>query len=285
MAGLWHEDPRISVSSCIVRSRIVEIIPLRLSLAAYVRGLGRNPSPTQQLKLIDKQDKLQSKINDFVNKAEQFLEFSLDEDDVEPTQEQYDGGEFDIMDPDYSLFADPEEDDTEPPEKYKLPLPSMFSPSDRADKGIPDDLVELEMKLRVGQANENLHNIRICISQKSFLFRNRVRQAKNSQQRKTRAWSEVTTVDGNLQQSARIYNQCRQALLSLDADEDLLNKYQVLRHADLKASTAIMGDNIIGNRSPVLSWLWKVDARGDAEDDWLQECGCLLIHRCGDHSK
>lgn len=130
-----------------------------------------------------------------------------------------------------------------------------------------------ELELRLGQANDALHNLRIALGKKSFLFRSHVRAAR-SQQRKTRAWAEVSSIDADVCQQARIYSSTRRKMIGLAATDEILERYKALKYADLKISTAIATPNAPGQRDTRLSWFWSMDVQADAEaEDWMEECG------------
>lgn len=129
-----------------------------------------------------------------------------------------------------------------------------------------------ELSLRHGQANDALHNLRIALGKKSFLFRNNIRSAK-SQQKKTRAWSEVNAVDGSVRYQAKIYNSTRRHMIRLGADAGILDRYKILTKGQLKVSTAIATPNARGQRNTQLAWFWNMDSKADTDsDDWMEEC-------------
>ncbi|KAF8421564.1 hypothetical protein L210DRAFT_3424175 [Boletus edulis BED1] len=82
-------------------------------------------------------------------------------------------------------------------------------------------LIELELKLRIGQANNALHEIRLALANKDRLFRTQVRHADNYV-KKTRAWSKVNSFDTALQLKVAVYRACRIALQNLGADNETL---------------------------------------------------------------
>lgn len=162
------------------------------------------------------------------------------------------------------------------PEQLALTLPSTLG-HERCVQVEVTHLGQMELKLRQGQANDTLHQIRIAVGQKSFLFRENVRKAK-SQQTKTRAWAQVTTVDNNLRQYARIYVQARKAMVSLGAAPELLARFQELRHADLKVSTAISEPNARGQSKEKMAWFFTMDQRKDiAGSKWMEECKSNIV--------
>ena len=66
-------------------------------------------------------------------------------------------------------------------------------------------LAEKEAKLRIAQANDAIHSMRLALGFKSALFRGQVRAA-NTQRTKTRAWDAIHSVDATVHQHARNYS-------------------------------------------------------------------------------
>ena len=80
------------------------------------------------------------------------------------------------------------------PEKTNLSLPSSLGKAELERLG-KVELIEQELMLREGQANDALHSLRITIGMKSVALRTSVRQSKKSQKKKTRAWREVQNLE------------------------------------------------------------------------------------------
>jgi hypothetical protein len=161
------------------------------------------------------------------------------------------------------------------PERASVMLPSTLGP-DWCKMPTHISIVQQEIGLRIGQANDALHQIRIALAQKSFLFRTSIRNAK-SQQKKTRAWQTVHSVETSVRQHASIYCKARRALIHLGAEKSVISKYQVLKKADLKASTAIIDVRIPSRSEATLSWFWNMDIKGDTENhSWMAERECRL---------
>ena len=150
-------------------------------------------------------------------------------------------------------------------------LATLYFPSTFASTRYPDQGAK-EITLRTGQANDALHNLRIQLGKKSFLYRAHVRPAR-SQQTKSRAWSEIKGVEGSIRQYARYYASARRAIIRLKAEKPCLDRYQLLKKADLKVTTAISDPNARGQRHVHLSWFWTMDIQRDsAAEDWMEEC-------------
>ncbi|KAG1801921.1 hypothetical protein EV424DRAFT_1351821 [Suillus variegatus] len=143
------------------------------------------------------------------------------------------------------------------PEKMVLPMPSIPGPERCTELGTTE-LIQHELALWEGQANNALHNIRVHLADKAVIFRTTVRTAK-SQAMSTRAWAQVHSVD--------------RALANLGADNELLERYCPLVKEHLKVSTAVADPNARGQRNNTLAWFWSMDVEGDSRNsDWLNEC-------------
>lgn len=104
------------------------------------------------------------------------------------------------------------------PEKTNLSLPSSLGKAELERLG-KVELIEQELMLREGQANDALHSLRITIGMKSVALRTSVRQSKKSQKKKTRAWREVQNLEKTVVEQARIYNLAWNAIKRLSVSE------------------------------------------------------------------
>jgi hypothetical protein len=114
----------------------------------------------------------------------------------------------------------------------KLSLPSTYGVEKCHDFGVRF-LIEKELILRQGQANDALHQRRIDLEHRSYLYCTQVRHAGHSQQKKTRAWDNVHSIEDTVKLLAAIYRKCRLAMLSLGAGPDLVQTYKELKPEDL----------------------------------------------------
>ncbi|KAI0944577.1 hypothetical protein AcW1_002251 [Taiwanofungus camphoratus] len=239
--------------------------------------MGQNLTIQQKIQLVEKRRKLQMRIDSFESQRLRYMASLMDdnreewEDEVLPPDQDL-GKEWDVTKMD-NPFEVPSSQGVNPEVEAKyssLSLPSTTG-VDRCHRAGLQVLLQQEMDLREGQANDALHQIWIAIRQKSFLFRTKVRHAK-SQQRKTRAWQDVNTIDKTLQHHARVYSKARKALVLLEAPAGLLAKYQVLHREHLKVSTAVVDPNKRGERGTSLSWFWTMDIQGESDtDSYMQE--------------
>src|ERR1700722_16636934 len=150
-------------------------------------------------------------------------------------------------------------------------LPSSFGVAACKAAGISAQ-VEQEIDLRIGQANDALHQLRVLLGHKVYLYRTSIRHNK-SQKGKTRAFSSLGRVQMSVRDEYRVYAQARRAMIRLGAGSDLLARYQLLTGKDLKITTAAYDPSVHAQRSSKLAWFWKMDgARAVNESSWMKEC-------------
>ncbi|KAG1728271.1 uncharacterized protein EDB91DRAFT_1086149 [Suillus paluster] len=212
----------------------------------------------ERLDIARQRDRLQGQIDGFTRSAITHLREGFDADD-DPDDLNVDI--LDDLDDDLADFTETSDTWVNSPELTVIPLPSNLG-VDRCRRCMAEDLITLEMSLREGQANDSLHNLRIHLCNKAILFRTTVRQAK-SQALKTRAWSQVTS----MQQAV-----LRKQMMQLEPGEDQLQKYKPLLREQLKISTAVGDPNARGQRNESLAWFWsvKVDLEGP-DHSWNEE--------------
>jgi hypothetical protein len=160
-------------------------------------------------------------------------------------------------------------------EHIALHLPSHLG-CNWCNNNFVEDLAKAELHLRQGQLNDTLHQIRIALGQKSYIFRNDVRPAR-TQRLKTRAWAGVHAVESSVQHHARIYMRARQAIENLSTDNILLDRYKVLKRQDLTVKTSVIAPQVRGQRNKSLPWFWTMDIRRDNEfGAWMEDCALLI---------
>ena len=92
--------------------------------------------------------------------------------------------------------------DTSLPEYREIILPSAFPNIPRTMKMAR----EVEIELRIAQANDTLASIRLDIGHKSFIFWKKI-NVDESKKGKTRAYDQVNAIDRNLAHHLRVYGQ------------------------------------------------------------------------------
>ncbi|KIN96697.1 hypothetical protein M404DRAFT_33035 [Pisolithus tinctorius Marx 270] len=125
----------------------------------------------------------------------------------------------------------------------KLPLPSALGIDACRAQGL-QNLAEMELKLRTGQANDALHGLCLTLADKAAVFRG----------------------------VATIYNQCRDAMVALGAGADISGHYQELHKEDLAVQTAAFSQNAQEHHGTHLPWFWSIDVPQDTESkSWMSE--------------
>ena len=135
--------------------------------------------------------------------AERFLGHELDIGFLQPVHDEIDDG---IGDP----FHSPLSEDVE---SMVLPLPSYIGVDNCCQKGL-QHLVDQELKLRQGQANDALHEIQLALADKSAIFQQDVRHTGNYNMA-TRAWKKVANMEMVINRYARVYQRCRQQMVAV----------------------------------------------------------------------
>ena len=257
----------------------------RIELQRFVKKLGRDLTTEQKILLQEKRSRLRSQIDDFEKQAPIYLgqlvishssRTSNVEDwaDLEGLDVDYDFPEFSATIIDTSQI-----DESLPPESRPLPLPSAIVPDhlDRAAE-LPE-IASCEFDLRQGQANDALHDLRISIAYKSYLYRAGVRNNSPTHSYSTRSYGEVRAAQTSIEQAAKTYRLARKVMVKLKPSNDLLSKYPALQKDDLRASTAVADSNAPGQRSELLSWIWNIPSvpRDGGSAAHLDECQCLHI--------
>lgn len=157
------------------------------------------------------------------------------------------------------------------PENRSILLPSNLSRVDQKRFGLKE-LGKKELSLREGQANDALQAIRLGIGEKSFRFRNNLRQAR-SKGAKTRAWTLINNAAKKLQHHRLIYRQAREAMIQLGALKLVDKTYKELSQDDMRTSTAVQETNARGQRNAELSWIWRTEGLfTGGEDAFVIEC-------------
>ncbi|KIO05855.1 hypothetical protein M404DRAFT_101813, partial [Pisolithus tinctorius Marx 270] len=133
------------------------------------------------------------------------------------------------------------------------------------------NLAEMELKLRTGQANDALHGLCLTLADKVAVFQGVVRTAK-SYSTKTQAWDMIRTINVSVKKQATIYNQCRDAMVALGTGADILGCYQELHKEDLAVPTAAFSQNAQEHHGTHLPWFWSIDVPRDTESkSWMSE--------------
>ena len=265
----------------------------RIALQRVVRAYGTKTTAEQRLNIAKQRKRLELRIERFLRKGEEIVGTNEWDDGRQHTEVIDDNGDlsdWEDMQNNGQAAAGPNVTGNVPastPKSRKrdgraaewrpLSLPSSYS-VDTIKTTDVQPYAKAELELRIGQANDILHQLRILLSQKSFVMRAKVRDAK-SQSRKTRAWADVHAVQKGVEHQARMYRKVRHAMTVLGATTSTLRKYQKLVPDDLKVSTAIVEPNQRGQRHTRLPWIWTTDVQGDMNaNETMTECKQVTGH-------
>jgi hypothetical protein len=217
----------------------------------------------EETNIQDRQNRLQARIDTYNQMSHVFLpnvdldEFSSESSIVEDCFDQECDGEDEAEE----VF----------PERAILLMPSSLGKKSCVEYGW-GSLADQEKELRIAQADECLESIRLALGHKSLLLRTSVRGAKG-QKGKTRAWNEVDRISETVTKEVSLYHRAREALVRLDAEENVLRKYRLISTEDLKMSGDVVEENRVGQRNDALAWFWRLDGAGQhPNDNWMQEC-------------
>jgi hypothetical protein len=209
----------------------------------------------------DQRNQLQSKIDNFNQKVQTLFSIS-DWDSISFPSAH--------LDDDNKPGSDDWLDEDQCPENSRLLMPSALGKEECERIGW-EKMVDQELELRIGQANDSLEKLRLALGHKAVVYKIGIRSSK-SQDTKTRARSDLDQVNKTIDKHSRSYRLAYQAMLKLDASDNVLEKFQPLTSEDLKVSTDLVEENRMGQRSDVLAWIWKQGVgKSDLRDKWMEE--------------
>lgn len=171
---------------------------------------------------------------------------------------------------------DDEEDFIEAvPEDLPLWMPSAGGAALLKGAGL-EDVVNEEIQLRQGQANEALQKLRTHLGHKALLYRINFRSS-TSVRTDTRSKQEIQRVVMKINCDVRRYHRARNALARLEASEETMQKYQVITPTDLGVSKDVTEENRFGQSSDALPWFWQIGdmAHSSSSTTWDDECESL----------
>ncbi|KAI6009703.1 hypothetical protein EDC04DRAFT_2581541 [Pisolithus marmoratus] len=120
------------------------------------------------------------------------------------------------------------------------------------------DLLKEELELRIGQANDCLDQLQTDLGSKAMLYRQNFRTA-NSTREGTRTKREIQKVVVRINKHVRSYQRARKAILRLDLNDNIGEKYQEIQPEDLAVSKEVTEENRFGQGVSKMAWFWMVD--------------------------
>ncbi|KAF7971669.1 hypothetical protein HWV62_20644 [Athelia sp. TMB] len=240
----------------------------QLHLIALVRKVGKSPTVSESLDIEKRRQRLQKRVDKFHGRAK--VMWPLEADQQIPEYRQDNMPDLD------DIESDEEEEDTPrasvsgTAERLSLHLPSAIGLDVCASKGYAD-AAEAEKRLRIGQQNDVLQNIRVAISRKACIFKEGIRAAK-SKKKKMHSWDHIHAVDLSVRHNCRVYDRARSAMLKLNPTAAEIDRYKPLAREDLNVDTARVEPGLRGHRGSHLAWFWTMDIADDiAHQDGMME--------------
>ena len=269
---------------------------MRIELAAEVRALRKRSTPEQDAALCDKRTKLQREIDDFHRSSRIYMpevgdedptsqfpnhddEWQDDEDDSddEGLLHQMPGG-FGTLSGGGSRSVVDDVVNRVSAETQVIRLPSTYG-KDKSCENL-ELLSPIEKDLRMGQANDAIHAVRLRIADKSYSYRKKVRKGATNPtpgyRGRRKAFDEAHAIDADIRQHARIYESARKALVVLGLSSEEEDMYRPLKPSDTHASTAVVDFNARGQRNEGLSWIWQTPKALTNSSAWMEECESVL---------
>ena len=172
-----------------------------------------------------------------------------------------------------------EEDDAEQfddgvqPEHIPLQLPSTQG-RDACVASQRTGLMEQEIELRTGQANDALSQIRLGLNYKAYLWKE-YKQTDNYKMN-TQSSTALRAAEHNIQQHVAAYSLAFRALTSLDQQ----GLFKPIEKEDLYLNPNIVKQNRIGQSKVALSWIWRTGqlSKDESEDTWRQKSKHCSFH-------
>ena len=251
-------------------------------MRANIRCLPINHTATQKANILQKQQRLHARIAKF-NQMAQLFTSDLD---IEVTFSHQNDSAFCLEEKgetldDWEALVDEdaeedgyEDDSTESfPEDLTLWMPSYIGAFCLKEAGLKD-LIKEEVQLRIGQANDSLENLKTHLGHKSILYRMNFRSS-TSVRTDTRSKQDIRRTALKITKDVRSYHRARESLSRLEASQDILQKYQLIKPDELGVSKDITEENRFGQSSDILPWFWRIgESQLRPSDIWNEECKC-----------
>lgn len=205
--------------------------------------------------------------------------FEVDEEEEDEDVFEVDEFEWDGSDVESEEESDEEadveqfDDGTVQPEHIPLQLPSTRGRDACVASG-KTGLMEQEIELRTGQANDALSQIRLGLNYKSYLWME-YKQTDNYKM-KTRSSTAVRAAERNIQEHVAMYWLAFRALTSLDEP----GLFKPIKKGDLDLNSNVVKQNRTGQSKDALSWIWRTGqpSKDESEDTWRQKSKHCSFH-------
>jgi hypothetical protein len=249
----------------------------RLEINQFLSRIGKHPTAENVSSLAKQRDRLVQSLAKFNVDSRKYLGLEVYNECIGEVEAAGEGNgtlsaEFepcwDPIDPPDLMQA------TTRPETLVIALPSAL-PEKSVYRQPLARLMQMEMELRRGHANDCLGSIRRTIGQEAFEYKKVLRPA-HDKIHQTRARTSIQNIHRGLVLQARIYKRTREAMIKLGIESEVVEElYKTLTAEDIKTSSAINNPNIAGSSRTKLSWIWTLHQGVQTNDNHLTECGFL----------
>jgi len=247
-----QQRPRIVASSTVEHlspaqtwiSAALQAEELQIDIQDRVRRIGRQPYEDDINKVKELRDQLSLLL---IHVHELQLKAGISDVGAGPAPPAEDETAFSDDELDAEDSADVLSSDVTPSERQTIPLPSSSR--------VPADLGQLELALRLEQAERHLSRLRDLIADKSFQYSHVMREAPTNAV-VTKSRTAIKNLNQEITRHCRIYNHTYTRLLRLDTHGSTLHRFQHLTKDDVRASTAVLDPNTPGSTGIRLSWIW-----------------------------
>ncbi|KAI6137012.1 hypothetical protein F5141DRAFT_1059940 [Pisolithus sp. B1] len=249
----------------------LELKACRDQLRSKLRQLPNPMSTSQEVKISVKRQRLSARIEKFHSNGQAFFKgleingaFTPQDDPEFCGKEEEEEGEEDreFWGEDDRYWEVPGEEVEElASELMSIWMPSSIGSAKLTELGLVDLLKE-ERELRIGQANDCLDQLRTDLGNKAM--------------EGTRTKKEIQKVVARINKHVRGYQRARQAILRLDPNVDMAEKYQEILPNDLAVSKEVTEENRFGQGKSKLAWFWMMEG----EQSQLSLQGGGLMEEC-----
>ncbi|KAF8141809.1 hypothetical protein EV363DRAFT_1151130 [Boletus edulis] len=236
-----------------------------------------NPTASQKVAIIKKRQKLHARIVKFNQMAGNFmanseLETCFITKDVLLFCPEKEGDTLNAEEkerifwevhPNDSEYEFQEDDSETLAEELSLLMPSSLRLISLKEAG-GGNLINEEVQLRIGQANDCLERLRTHLGHRSIIFRLHLRSS-TSVRSDTRSKQDLRRATWKINQDVQGYHRARESLIHLDASQDTIKQYQAIKPDQLGVSKDITEENRYGQGSDALPWFWRM-----GEVSWLK---------------
>jgi len=220
----------------------------RLEINQYLSRFGKHPTAESVSSLAKQRDRLIKSLGKFNVDSRKYLGLEAYNECI-GEDESEGGGE--ALTTEFEPYWDPVDlpdisATTTRPETFVIAMPSAL-PATSAHRQPLARLLNMEMELRRGHANDCLGSIRRTIGQEAFEYKKVLRPA-HDKIHQTRARTSIQNIHRGLVLQARIYKRTREAMMKLGIDlEGVESLYKPLTAEDIKVSSAINDPNKAGS--------------------------------------